>query len=109
MYPVQPVCRGTLTLIRPFVYVREAEIKRFAARSGLPLLPRLCPVDGKSRRQKVKDLIAGLQRTEKKADIRKNLFTSLYHVELRDFSGLLAPGTGASRSGGPPESGETGD
>ncbi len=88
LYPVQPIFRNRLTLIRPFVYIEEARIKRFAGECGLPALPRLCPMDGSSRRTAVKGLIRQLQRTEKHADLRNNVFKSLYHVELRSFKAL---------------------
>ena len=86
MYPVQPVFRNRFTLIRPFVYIEEAQLKRFAAQSRLPLTQRLCPMDGNTRRQRVKEMIALLQRTERFANIRKNIFKSLYHMELEDFN-----------------------
>lgn len=88
LYPVQPIFRNRLTLIRPFVYIEESRIKRFAGESGLPLLPRLCPQDGSSRRAAVKELLRSLQKTEKHADLRNNVFKSLYHVELKGFQTL---------------------
>jgi tRNA 2-thiocytidine biosynthesis protein TtcA len=88
MYPVQSLFQNRLTLIRPFVYIEESRIKRFAAESGLPVLPRLCPVDGNSRRTAVKEMIRTLQKTEKHANLRKNLFKSLYHVDLKSFQSL---------------------
>jgi tRNA 2-thiocytidine biosynthesis protein TtcA len=86
MYPVQSVFKNRLALIRPFVYIEEAQLKRFAAQSRLPQIQRLCPMDGNTRRQRVKELIAQLQRTERFANIRKNIFKSLYHMELEDFN-----------------------
>jgi tRNA(Ile)-lysidine synthase TilS/MesJ len=77
-----------MTLIRPFVYIEEARLKRFAAQSRLPRTQRLCPMDGNTRRQKVKEIIAQLQKTERFANIRKNIFKSLYHMELEEFSTL---------------------
>jgi tRNA 2-thiocytidine biosynthesis protein TtcA len=91
MYPVQPIFQNRLTLIRPFVYIEESRLKRFAVESGLPALPRLCPMDGNSRRAAVKEMIRSLQGTERHANLRKNIFKSLYHVELRSF-GSLADG-----------------
>jgi tRNA 2-thiocytidine biosynthesis protein TtcA len=84
MNPVQEVFKGEMTLIRPFVYVEEALLKKFAAEAALPVLPRLCPMDGSTRRQKVKEWIRLMQKDEKHANIRKNIFKSLYHVEM-DF------------------------
>jgi tRNA 2-thiocytidine biosynthesis protein TtcA len=88
MYPVQEIFGGKLALIRPFAYVEESSIKRFAAESGLPALPRLCPMDGKTRRQRVKQIITDLQKGEPHADIRGNIFKALYHLELKEFPGV---------------------
>ncbi|HEY8392450.1 MAG TPA: tRNA 2-thiocytidine biosynthesis TtcA family protein [Capillibacterium sp.] len=54
--------RVGITVIRPLVYLREAEIS--AARKFLPYQPvaRSCPFDGYTYRQKVKDLIAALNK-----------------------------------------------
>src|SRR4030042_3572975 len=61
MYPVQEVFKGKMAIIRPFTYVDETMLKRFAEEQGLPVLPRQCPVDRHSRRQIIKDLIQDLQ------------------------------------------------
>jgi tRNA 2-thiocytidine biosynthesis protein TtcA len=82
MHPVQELFGGKMHVIRPFVYVEEALLKRYAAEARLPVLPRLCPMDGNTRRQKVKELIRTLQKSESHADIRKNIFKALQHVEL---------------------------
>ena len=54
--------RAKITVIRPLVYLREAEIK--AAQEFIPYQPvaRSCPYDGYTYRQKVKDLIAALNK-----------------------------------------------
>lgn len=85
MYPVQPVFGGKLHIIRPLVYVEESLLKRFALEKGFPNLPRLCPMDKKTRREKIKKIIAELQADEPYANIRKNVFKSLYHIELQPF------------------------
>jgi len=88
MHPVQEVFKGKMHIIRPLTYVDESMVKRFAKESGFPEFSRLCPMDGSTRRQKVKDLIADLQKSEKHANIRENIFKSLKHVNLQPFSGL---------------------
>lgn len=88
MYPVQPVFGGRLHIIRPLVYVEESLLKRFALEKAFPELPRFCPMDGKTRREKIKKLIGELQANERYANIRKNIFKSLYHLELQPFGTL---------------------
>ena len=82
MHPVQEVFRGTMHIIRPFCYIEEPLIKKLTGESGLPVLPKACPMDGQSHRQKVKDIIAILQTGEKNANIRENIFKSMSHIHL---------------------------
>ncbi|HEX9934852.1 MAG TPA: ATP-binding protein, partial [bacterium] len=82
MNPVQEVFKGQMHIIRPFVYVEEELLKKYALEAGLPVLPRRCPVDGGTRRQKIKEMIRSLQKDEPHANIRKNIFKALQHVEM---------------------------
>lgn len=51
-----------LTLIRPLIYVSEAEIIGFCNKYQLPIVKNPCPVDGYTKRQYVKDLLQTLNR-----------------------------------------------
>lgn len=53
--------RTNLTVIRPLVYVREAEIKMFTR--DFDILKSPCPFDGTTNRQRVKNLIVELEKT----------------------------------------------
>ena len=55
--------RSDITVIRPLVYFREAEIRDAIAIHGFTPIPSPCPLDGTTMRQDVKDLIS---RWEKK-------------------------------------------
>ena len=90
MNPVQEVFKGRMHIIRPLAYVEEELLKKFAREQKLPGLPRLCPADGRTRRQKVKEIIADLQDSEKKANIRENIFKALAHVHV-DFQAHRKP------------------
>lgn len=82
MHPVQEVFKGKMHIIRPLAYAEEELLKKFAREQDLPDLPRLCPADGATRRQKVKEIIATLQGEEPKSNIRENIFKSLSHVNI---------------------------
>jgi len=75
--PVQEVFKGKMHLIRPLALLEEDVIKKYAALTGLEPVPKVCPVDGTSRREKVKRIIRELQMTEKNANIRSNIFRAL--------------------------------
>ena len=82
MHPVQEVFKGKMHIIRPLAYADEELLKKFAQEQNLPDLPRLCPADGATRRQKIKEIIANLQAEEPKSNIRENIFKSLSHVNM---------------------------
>lgn len=58
--PVSYLSRKGVTLIRPFVFTREAEIAQAARRCRLPVVKSACPVDGCTRREEMKRLTASL-------------------------------------------------
>lgn len=49
--------RTELTVIRPLIYVEEADVIGFKNRYQLPVCKNPCPVDGKTKREYVKHLI----------------------------------------------------
>ena len=54
--------KTNITVIRPLVYVRESEVKKFAKKSGFDILKSPCPFDGFTNRQRVKNLIHELEK-----------------------------------------------
>ena len=78
--------RTNITVIRPLVYVREKEIKKFAAKSGFEVLKSPCPFDGLTNRQRIKNLIGELEKTfpdlfnHLAAAIRKNSVGELWNA-----------------------------
>jgi len=83
----QEVFGGSMYVIRPMGYLEEEIVKKYASRLGIRAVPKMCKMDGFSRRQTVKELIKNLQAAEKNANIRSNIFRSLYNVNVR-----FAPG-----------------
>ena len=55
--------RRGLRLIRPLVFVPEAEIAQFARRRELPVVPSRCPVNGETERARVAQLLTQLHGT----------------------------------------------
>lgn len=52
--------RMDLTVIRPLVYFRESELKETVALHGFASVESPCPLNGKTKRQEIKELIASL-------------------------------------------------
>lgn len=55
--PVTHLDRTDLTVIRPLMFVSEADIKGFRNKYQLPVCKNPCPMDGHTRREYVKNLI----------------------------------------------------
>ncbi len=60
--PVTKLDRSGLTLIRPLLYVKEADIRGFVRKYDIPLLKNACPADGATNRQYVKDMLDRINR-----------------------------------------------
>ena len=58
--PVTYLDRMDLTVIRPLLYVTEADIIGFKNKYDLPIIKSPCPVDGYTKRQYAKDLVKQL-------------------------------------------------
>ena len=54
--PVTYLDKTQVTLIRPFMYVEEADLVGFVNKYALPVLKNPCPVDGETKRQYAKEL-----------------------------------------------------
>lgn len=60
--PVTYLSRKDLTVIRPMIFATEKEVTSAARRENLPVVKSPCPMDKTSERQKVKELIAALEK-----------------------------------------------
>lgn len=73
--PVSYMDRSKITLIRPFVYTPEKEIRRFIRKNNFEVMPKVCPMDGVSKREDMKQLILSL--TKNIPMIRANLLGAI--------------------------------
>jgi len=78
--PVTYLDRTGITQIRPLLYCREEEIRRVAQREDLPVVENTCPMDGRSRRQEVKELLTDLE--TRYPDLKQKLFGAMSRYPL---------------------------
>jgi tRNA(Ile)-lysidine synthase TilS/MesJ len=57
------------------IYVEEKDVRYFMGKNDLPLVKNLCPEDGHTEREKVKKMIAGLDKEYK--GLKHRLFTAV--------------------------------
>lgn len=77
--PVTYLSRVDLKVIRPFIYVPEEILSSCAKDNQLPIVNAPCPIDGKTSRQDVKDLIKEL--SQKFPDLHEKLLHALDNTE----------------------------
>ena len=78
--PVLYLDRMDLTVIRPLIYVDEADIKGFAAANRLPVFKNPCPADGFTRREYVKQLIGEI--TKENPGARDRMHAAILRADL---------------------------
>ena len=78
--PVTYLDRMELTLIRPLLYVPEADVIGFKNKMNLPVQKSPCPVDGSTKRQTVKELVKQLNKQF--PDAEQKMFTAILHGNL---------------------------
>lgn len=63
--PTSYMDRSNMSLIRPLVYTKEKDIKSFIKRAGIETMPKLCPMDGSSKREYALELLKGFEKQYK--------------------------------------------
>ena len=78
--PVTDLDRTGVLQIRPLLYCTEAQITSAAQRLCFPVVRNLCPADGVTRRQEVKELIARLE--TRYPHLRDKVFGAMQRLPL---------------------------
>lgn len=79
--PVSFMDRTKVTLIRPLVLTSEKNIRRYIKKSNITVMGKVCPMDGKSKREDMKMQIVSWQKNIPM--IRSNLFGAI----IRNING----------------------
>lgn len=78
--PVTYLSRKDLYLIRPVIFCKEKDIASFSTRYKLPVEKSRCPVDGKTERESIKDLIKMLEKTY--PDIKQKVVGAMQRAKI---------------------------
>jgi tRNA 2-thiocytidine biosynthesis protein TtcA len=81
--PVTYLDRRDITLIRPFIYTDEKMIRSFIKKQGIAPIPSGCRIDGKTKRQFVKELIADLSKENRQ--LKENLFGAIQRNRINQW------------------------
>lgn len=82
--PVTYLSRKDLTMIRPFIYTAEKDIKYFMGRNEwLPLVESTCPADKVTQREEVKKFLAEQEKNNK--GIKHRILGAIQKAELDGY------------------------
>ncbi len=84
--PVSYLSNRKITLIRPLVYAHEKDILYFTRKRALPIAKNPCPEDHATEREKMKKLLAELERGN--PGLKHRLFTAMCRGEVDGFKSI---------------------
>jgi tRNA(Ile)-lysidine synthase TilS/MesJ len=82
--PVTELEPGGLTVIRPLMFVSEADVIGFRNKYQLPVVKNPCPADGSTRREYVKQLIQQMNREN--PGVKKRIFHAIRYGKIEGWS-----------------------
>ena len=81
--PMSYLSNRKLTLIRPLLYAKEKDVQYFARRQDLPIVTSTCPEDHATERENMKNLLSGLEKTNK--GLKHRIFTAMCKGNIDGF------------------------
>ena len=84
--PVTHLEKKDLYMIRPLIFAEEKEIRRAAARTGLPVVKSQCPADGNTNRQRMKEFLREME--HKDHGFRERIFGAMRRGNIDGMGGV---------------------
>ena len=81
--PVTYLDRMDVTVIRPLMYMKEVDVIGFVNKNELPVAKSPCPVDGYTKREYVKQLLARLN--QENPGVKERMFTAIQNQNLEGW------------------------
>lgn len=81
--PMYTLARTKLTLIRPMLLIPEIEIVRLAGRLSFPIVENLCPADGHTKRESMKETLRILNKQY--PGVKNRIFTAIENGNFNDW------------------------
>lgn len=82
--PVTYLDRTELTVIRPLMYMNEADVIGFVHKYDVPVVKSPCPADGNTKREYVKKLLRQLN--QENPGVKERMFTAIQNGNLKGWS-----------------------
>ena len=87
--PVTYLSRMDVTVIRPMIYMPEKDVRAYASAAELPVVKSLCPADGNTQREEMKELLQTLDKTNK--GLKYRVFGAIQRGEIDGWKNIGAP------------------
>ena len=81
--PISYMDRSKMTLIRPLIDTPEKEIKKFVKHANIELMPKVCPMDGISKREDMKKMI--MEWEKKLPNVRANMVGAIKRANINGW------------------------
>ena len=85
--PTSYMDRSKITLIRPLIYAPEKYIRNFVKRQGIEPMPKVCNMDGYSKREDMKNLILTFQKDI--PNIRANIYGAIQRSNIKGWKKVI--------------------
>lgn len=82
--PVTYLDRTELTVIRPLLYMNEADVIGFVNKYQVPVVKSPCPADGNTKREYIKELLKHLN--QENPGVKERMFTAIHNGNLKGWS-----------------------
>ena len=82
--PVTYLDRMQLSVIRPLMYMNEADVIGFVNKYDVPVVKSPCPADGHTKREYIKNLLRDLNREN--PGVKERMFTAITNGNLKGLS-----------------------
>ena len=82
--PVSYMDRSKMTLIRPLIYISEKQTRSFIKNNNITIMPKACPMDGKSKREDIKKLLYDLNKQI--PHIRANMYGAIKRSKIKGWN-----------------------
>ncbi len=81
--PVTYLDRTQITVIRPMIYMNEADVIGFVKKNDVPVVKSPCPADGYTKREYVKELVREINREA--PGVKERMFTAITSGKLEGW------------------------
>lgn len=81
--PVTDLDRTGIIQIRPMLYLHEQTVDNFVKKQGLPVVHNRCPVDKRTKREEIKNLVYDLSATY--PDLKERIFGAMQRLPLPEW------------------------